>query len=599
MGRFGARNNLWLLGASAVLIGLAVGCALALLKRWPLRGAATVLPAPQRLSVPTAVAELPPGGAAGEPIEFSDVTPQSGVTFRHTHGGSGQLFIMETMSAGLALVDYDGDGLIDIYFPNGAPLRGSPPETSAHHALYRNLGAWRFEDVSERSGVACRAFGLGVTAGDYDNDGHADLYLSNFGPNVLYHNRGDGTFADVSSRAGVQRGTRVGAGVAMLDADCDGLLDLFVANYVRFAYETHKPRVIGGVPFYPGPLDHSPETNQLFLNRGDGTFVDASTQSGIARPSGTGMGVSCGDYDDDGDTDIYVANDEMANFLFANDGRGRFSEVAIPSGVAYDIAGIPQASMGVDFGDFDNDGLLDLYVTAYRNESATLYRNLGGGFFHDVTSLARAGEGTPSQVTWGCALVDLDNDGDRDLFIACGHTDQTIGQREPKASYLARSIVLRNLLAETGKARFVNVSDACGAGLQALRCARGAAFDDLDNDGDIDVVILNSRDRASLLRNMLIERGCRNHWLQIRLRGVKTNRDGIGARVRVRAGDLTLVDEVHSGRGYQSHWGSRLHFGLGPHQRVDRIEIRWIGGGVDVLEDVRADQLLVIAEGTR
>jgi hypothetical protein len=337
----------------------------------------------------------------------------------------------------------------------------------------------------------------------------------------------------------------------------------------------------------------------LFRNNGDGTFTDSSAASGVARHAGTGMGASACDYDNDGDTDVFVANDVMPSFLFRNDGQGSFEETAVPGGVAYNGQGMPLGSMGADFGDYDRDGWLDLYVTSYQNELATLYRNLGQGFLLDVTRMTGAGDGTLPYVTWGCGFVDLDNDGDRDLFVACGHTEPNIRHRDKNASCKARNLVLVNLLSETGKATFVNVSEQCGDGLEPERVGRGAAFDDLDNDGDVDVVILNLGAKPTVLRNMLHESGCPHHWLQVRLQGVKTNRDGVGARVAVVAGDLIQVDEVHSGRGYQSHWGSRLHFGLGERNRVDRIEVRWIGGGVDVLENVAVDKLLTITEGPR
>jgi hypothetical protein len=304
------------------------------------------------------------------------------------------------------------------------------------------------------------------------------------------------------------------------------------------------------------------------------------------------MGTVCGDVDDDGDTDIYVANDEMANFLYLNDGHGTFEEAGVFSGTAFDGTGAARGSMGADCGDFDNDGQLDLFVTAYQHEMATLYRNATGTFFQDVTRLTGAGEGTPANVTWGCCLADLDNDGDRDLFIACGHLDD----RNENTVYRAPNLVLKNLLVEEGEAKFMNISDRCGDGPRVRRSSRGAALDDLDNDGDLDVVVLNSRQRPTVLKNLLRERGCNNHWLQVQLRGTRASRDGVGARVRLVAGDLILIDEVHSGRSYQSHWGSRLHFGLGPHDRVDRIEVRWIGGGVDVRENVAADRLVQIRQ---
>lgn len=544
---------------------------------------------------PPAAASLPLTVATR--IQLRDVTAESGISFVHTDGSSGRFYTMEAMTGGLALFDYDGDGLLDIYFVNGAPLPGTQPGPEPRHALYRNLGNWRFADVSRETNTARTAFGMGICVGDYDNDGFPDVYLSNFGPNVLYHNNGDGTFRDVTAQAGVARGNRVGAGVCFLDMDGDGDLDLFVANYVQFSFASHRAAQIAGIPFYPGALDQLPETNVLYRNDGQGTFTDVSAASGIAAHAGTGMGVVACDYDDDGDTDIFVANDAMANFLFQNDGHGSFREVGIPSGVAYDAAGLPQASMGVDAGDYDNDGWLDLYVTAYQNEVATLYRNLGQGFFHDATRQAGAGTATRSHVTWGNGLVDLDNDGDRDLFIACGHTDEHAELRDPRATHRARSILLQNLLTETGRARFVDVSDRCGDGLQILRSSRGTGFDDLDNDGTVDVVVLNSRQVPTVLRNACRETGNANHWLQVVLRGVHANRDGVGARVRITAGDLIQIDEAHSGRGYQSHHGARLHFGLGARDHVDRLEVRWIGGGSDVVEHVGTDRTVTVIEG--
>jgi enediyne biosynthesis protein E4 len=528
---------------------------------------------------------------AESPIRFGDATGPSGISFTHTDGSSGRRYLVEAMSAGLATFDYDGDGLIDIYFVNGAPLPGmkwsGPPPKGA---LYRNQGRFRFADVTEKAGVGHTGFGLGIAAGDYDNDGWQDIYLSNFGPNVLYRNRGDGSFEDVTARAGVSRGNKVGAGVAFLDADGDGNLDLFAANYIRFSFEAHKLHRFKGVPIYPGPLDYSGESGNLFRNRGDGTFADVSRESRIAAHAGTGMGVTCADCDNDGRTDIFVANDVMQNFLFHNEGGGKFEECGVTAGVAFDPMGVPHGSMGVDAGDYDHDGRLDLVVTAYQREFTTLYRNLGDGFFGDVTASTGAGAGSFNHVKWGVGLVDFDNDGHRDLFIACGHVDDNVELRDDTASYRAHSVVLRN----TGNGHFVDVSEASGLSAIPKRSSRGVAFDDLDNDGRIDVVILNSRQAPTILRN---ESPPGNHWLQVQLRGVRTNRDGVGARVRVVAGDLVQIDEVHSGRGYQSHWGSRLHFGLGKHDRVDRVEVRWIGGGVDLFENVGVDRLVTLTEG--
>jgi hypothetical protein len=305
------------------------------------------------------------------------------------------------------------------------------------------------------------------------------------------------------------------------------------------------------------------------------------------------MGSICADYDGDGATDIFVANDVMGSFLFKNDGHGNFREVGETSGVAYDAGGSPHANMGVDCGDFDNDGRLDFLVTSFHREFPALYRNLGGGLFEDVTRLSGAGQGTLLHVKWGCALVDLDNDGRKDIFIGCGHMIDTVERTDDTASYAACPILLMN----AGGGRFVNRSDDSGDGMKVKMVARGVAFEDLDNDGDLDVIVLNARRGPTILRNMLNERGSKNHWLQLDLRGVKTNRDGVGARVKVVAGGLVQIDEVHSGRSYQSHFGSRLHFGLGKHDRVDRTEVHWIGGGVDVFENLTVDRLITLREG--
>jgi len=544
---------------------------------------------PSRQSAPPPKAVPPAPG----PIHLRDVTGQTGIAFRHTDGSSGRRYIVETVSAGLALFDYDGDGLIDIYFPNGAPLRGAPVERPPRHALYRNLGGFNFRDVTDEAGVACTGYGLGVTAGDYDDDGHPDLYLNNYGPNVLYRNHGNGKFSDVTGQAGVANGDKVGAGVSFLDVDRDGDLDLYVANYVDFSYDKHVLRTERGYPAYAGPWQFGPVPDTLFRNNGDGTFTDVSTESGVASAAGTGMGMVAADYDNDGDGDVFVVNDASRNFCFQNDGAGRFEEIGVVCGLAYDADGRGLGSMGVDCSDFDNDGRLDFFMTSYSGQMPVLYRNLGSGLFEDVTLTTGAGAGSYPHVKWGTGLVDFDNDGDRDLFIACGHLQDNIQLYDGTTAFEVKNL----LLANDGRGKFVNVSDQCGDGLAVELSSRGAAFDDLDNDGDVDVVILNSRARPTILRNMLAASGAKSHWLQLRLEGAKTNRDGVGARVRVVAGDLTQIDEVHSGRGYQSHWGSRLHFGLGPRTRADRIEVRWIGGGVDVLTDVGVDRHLTVTEG--
>jgi hypothetical protein len=523
------------------------------------------------------------------PIQLSDITKETGITFKHTDGSCGRYYIMETVSAGLALFDYDGDGDVDIYFLNGSPLLGKQSKVSPRNALYRNDGKGKFTDVTGKAGVGDTGYGLGVAVADYDNDGDLDIYLNNHGPNVMYRNKGDGTFVDVTKEAGVGNGHKVGAGTCFLDMDGDGDLDLYVANYLAFSSNTHARVQALTKLMYAIPRYYRPVPDTLYRNNGNGTFTDVSADSGVGAHAGWGMGIICGDYDNDDDTDVFIANDVWANYLFQNDGNGHFEEVGLVAGVAYDGGGQAQAGMGVDCGDYDNDGWLDFYLTDYQNEQSTLYKNLGIAMFEDVTFVTGAGAGTHNNVTWGNGFVDFDNDGKRDIFVACGHLQDNIEQFDDASTYHQENILLMN----TGDGKFVDVSNECGDGLKVKLSSRGAGFDDLDNDGDIDVVILNSRREPTILRN---DSANENHWIQIRLQGIKTNRDGVGARVKVVAGDLTQIDEVHSGRGYQSHYGTRLHFGLGKRDRIDRVEVRWIGGGVDVVKNVEVDQVLSITE---
>ncbi len=534
---------------------------------------------------------------AQAPIQLTDVTDDTGIAFTHTDGSSGQRYMIEPITAGVALFDYDRDGDIDIYFLNGSPLfrkslPGSKPEVAPRNALYRNDGGMKFTDVTDRAGVGDTGFGLGVAVGDYNNDGHLDLYLNNFGPNVLYRNNGNGTFTDVTEAADVGNGQRVGAGANFLDIDNDGDLDLFTANYIEFSLDLHRVyQHYTGHTVYPGPGDYTPTPDTLYRNNGDGTFTDISVQSGIADSSGPGMGTVCADLDDDGDIDIVVANDMKGNFLYQNDGTGKFEEAALFAGLAYDLGGKAQASMGIACADFDNDGRLDLHVTSYQFELASLYRNLGDGFFEDVTRITGVGAGTGADVTWGNGFVDFDNDGDRDIFIASGHVEPDVALYDDATSYMARNILMMN----TGDGKFVNVSDQAGDGMAAKYSSRGAAFDDLDGDGDMDVVILNSRREPTILRN---DSPGENHWIRIRLVDPRGNRDGVGARVKVVTGDVTQTDAVHSGQGYQSHFGMQPHFGLGKADHVDRIEVHWLGGTVDVLRNVSADRVLTITRSS-
>ena len=524
------------------------------------------------------------------PVVMHDVTDATGIDFVHTDGSCGQRYITETVTAGLATFDYDGDGLIDIYFLNGAPLKGADCPGPPKNALWRNLGGWRFANVTEEARVGDPGFGLGVAAADYDNDGDQDLYVNNYGPNVLYRNNGDGTFSDVTETAGVACGDRVGAGAAFLDVDADGLLDLYVANYVDFTYDNHVTHMNQGFVEYAGPRDYRPVPDVLYRNNGDGTFSDVSGDAGLTQHAGSGMGMVACDFDNDGDTDVFILNDVSGNFLLVNDGKGHFEEAGLLSGTAYNVYGDELGSMGVDCGDYDNDGLLDFLMTSYQGEYPVLYRNSGRGAFEDVTLASGVGEGAFPYVNWGVGLIDFDNDGHRDAFIANGHLQDQIDQYEETTAYEARNLLQRNL----GDGTFENVSDQCGNGLEPIRSSRGAAFDDLDNDGDVDAVVLNSRRAPTIIRN---DSPHTNHWLQIRLEGKTCNRDGVGSRVVVKAGSLVQSAEVHSGRGYQGHFGTRLHFGLGENNRIDRVDVHWLGGEPERFENLHVDRLFTLSQG--
>ncbi len=537
---------------------------------------------------------VPPG-----PIQFRDVTRESGIDFVHTDGSSGRRYIVETVASGMASFDYDGDGLIDIYFCNGAPLGGAPePDVAPQNRLYKNLGGFLFIDVTDEAGVGDPRYSLGATVGDYNEDGYPDLYVSNYGPNTMYANNGDGTFTRTEEEAGtaLPDPEKVGAGPAFFDFDDDGDLDLFVANYMKFSPSSHVEHQWKGVTIYSGPLKYPFYPSHLLRNEGDGSFTDVSQESGIQKSLGHGMGMVCSDIDDDGDLDVFVNNDgSPGNFLFRNEGNGQFVEVAAASGTAYSADGLALGSMGVDSGDFDNDGRLDFYVTAYQDQVSRLFRNRGGGLFEDVTRSIGAGMGTYNRVTWGCSFGDFDNDGWRDLFLACGHLIDNVIEVDDTTTYAQTPIVMRNVNGE----KFDNVSRSCGAGLQQPLVGRGASFDDFDNDGRVDVAILNSRRPAVLLAN---ESPTEGNWLQLSLIGRAKTRDAVGARVKVlsggaQSGSSQQVAEVQRGKGYQGHFGSRLQFGMGSHRHADRVEIKWPGGAVEVLENVPAGQLLTVVEG--
>ena len=521
-----------------------------------------------------------------------DVTEQAGITFHHTSGTLIQRYIVESMSGGTVFLDYDGDGWLDIYLLNGSRFEDPESGQIPKNALYRNNGDGTFTDVTERAGVGDTGWGMGCAVGDYDNDGNLDVYVTNYGPNVLYRNEGDGTFTNVAAEAGVDD-PRFGAGAGFGDFDNDGDLDLYAANYVVFDIE--DPPNYGrwcdykGFPVYCGPKGLEPEYDMLYWNNGDGTFTDVTERAGVDKIEGAyGMGVVLGDYDNDGFLDIYVANDSTPNFLYQNNGDGTFEEVGLISGVAYNEDGRTQAGMGTDMADYDNDGFMDIITATFADDTNTLYHNDGDGFFRDVTFVSGIGAESLRNLGYGPGFLDYDNDGHQDLFITNGHVyPQVDGHSDIR--YAQPNALFRNNRDGT----FVVVSDQAGPGLRVTKCSRGLAFGDYDNDGDVDVLIHNINDTPTLLRN---DGGNRNNHLSIRAIGTKANRSAIGVRVEVTSGGLTQIREVRSGSSYESQSDLRLHFGLGESEHVERIRIRWPGGGVDTIRDVPAGQFLMIEE---
>jgi hypothetical protein len=521
--------------------------------------------------------------------QFSDRTEQSGISFLHVRGSSGKKYMVETLGSGAGFLDYDQDGWLDLYLVNGASLPGHDAQPPPVNALYRNNGDGSFTDVTLAAGVGHPGYGMGCAVGDYDNDGHPDLYVTNFGADVLYRNNGDGTFTDVTRRSGV--GSELwGASAGFGDIDADGDLDLYVVNYVDFTLENHKrcgnPGL--GLPDYCHPQVYNGLPDVLFRNNGDGTFSDVTREAGVYAQEGKGLGVVFGDYDDDGDSDIYVANDSTPNFLWRNDGRGRFEEVGMLSGVALDEEGRAEAGMGVDFGDFDNDGDLDIFVTNLVLETNTLYLNLGNGFFEDAT--ARTGMAEPSlpYVGFGTGFFDYDNDSDLDVFIANGHILDTVDLLKGTVTYEQPNLLMRNQVG-----RFEDVSAQSGPHFAERRASRGAAFGDYDNDGDVDVLVTNSNRPPALLRN---DGGNQGRKLMVLAVGSRGNRDAIGARLWVTAGRRQMR-EVHGAYSYLSHSDLRVAFGIGGSATVEKLEIRWPGGPLESFANLAADQLIVIKQG--
>ena len=515
--------------------------------------------------------------------QFEDVTQKAGIDFQGSFGEKDLSSIQEGAGSGCAWIDYNNDGLLDLYVVNGRHIAGltdhsAPDGMNATNHLYRNNGDGTFTDVTAQAGVAGKGFGVGVTAGDFDNDGNEDLYVTNYNSAILYRNNGNGTFTDVTEKAGVQN-PHFGTGAAFVDYDRDGRLDLFVGNYLKF---DPNYRQYYTAQHYPGPLGYAPETNRLFHNNGDGTFTDVSQASGIASQPGRAMGMTVGDYDNDGWPDIYVANDTMPSFLYHNNHNGTFTDVASDLYVAYGQNGEASTAMGPIFGDYNNDGWQDLFVSDAHFHR--FYQNPGkaGGAFLDVTNASDVGAVSGQFAGWGDGFFDFDNDGWKDLFIVNGGMVWLV----PMPSSLLRN---------NGDGTFTDVSLHAGDFFREQIVGRGACFADYDNDGYIDAFVTTLGGKGILLHNTPPP-GKRNHWLTIKLVGTRSNRDGYGASLEAVAGSLRQFVQSTSESGYLSQSDPRPHFGLGPHTEVDTLTIRWPSGTVQTLKNIRADQILTVTE---
>jgi len=536
-------------------------------------------------------------------VSFINVAREAGLNAKTIYGGEHKnKYLLETTGCGVAFYDYDNDGWLDIFLVNGSRLEGFPKGEEPTSHLFKNNRDGTFTDVTLKAGVAHSGWGQGVCIGDYDNDGFEDLFVTYFGKNVLYHNNGDGTFTEVTDKAGVGgNGKRWNTGCAFVDYDRDGKLDLFVANYIDLDLATAPvpesgPCLYKSVMVACGPPGLNGGKNILFHNNGDGTFSDVSESSGILKANGTyGLGVLTGDFDNDGWPDIYVANDSTASALYQNKKNGKFEDIALEAGCALSADGKPQAGMGVSAADYDMDGNLDIVKTNFAGDTPSLYHNLGGASFEDTTFSAGLGAHT-QYLGWGCGFFDMENDGWPDILICNGHVYPEVEQLKTEAGYPQRKLLYRNMR----NGHFEDVSLRAGDGISVPVASRGCAFGDFDNDGDMDMVVNPVNDFPQLLR---CDSRSGNNWIKVRTIGVKSNRSGIGARIRCVTtvpGDSkphSQIDEVRSGGSYFSQNDLRVHFGLGKAAKVDLLEVRWPAGQLDSIKDVKPNQLVFVKEG--
>jgi hypothetical protein len=540
------------------------------------------------------------------PPIFRDAAAEVGLRFQHFTGATGEFFMPEIMGAGAALLDFDGDGDLDVFVLQGTFLDTSknlkdalfplPTSQRPGHRLFRNelvpKGRLELRDVTEEAGVGYEGYGMGVAVGDYDNDGDPDIYVTHFGSNFLFRNNGDGTFTDVTREAGVDD-PRWSTSAAFLDYDRDGYLDLFVANYVDFTVKGNKKCYSPtGERDYCTPAAYRPATDRLFRNLGNGKFADVTQAAGIGKADGPGLGVACADFNSDGWIDIYVANDGAANLLWINKGNGTFEEAALMAGAAYSMDGLARAGMGVAPGDFDNDGDDDLLVTNLAMEGSTLYRNHRGSF-SDVTAESGLARASFLSTGFGVGWFDYNNDGRLDLFTANGAVTIVEALRGSPYPYRQKNQLFRN----DGPARpLVDVSATAGPAFEQLQVGRGAAFGDIDNDGDLDILVSNNNGAVRLLLN---QAGARNHWLQVRLQGASDNRQGIGARVALlRRNQTPLWRHVHTDGSYLNAHDSRVHFGLGPDPNLQGVLVQWLGGSQEVFTGIQPDTVVTLRQHT-
>ena len=536
------------------------------------------------------------------PVRFTEIATSAGLTQPIIYGAiETKKYIIETNGCGVAFYDYDNDGWIDVFLLSGTRLEGFPAGAEPTNRLYHNNRNGTFTDVTKQSGLTHTGWASALCVGDYDNDGYDDLFVTYWGANVLYHNNGNGTFKDVTKQAGLAfNEVRWGSGCSFIDYDRDGKLDLFVANYLVFDLKTAPiPGVSAncnwkGIPVNCGPKGLPFARNRLYHNNGDGTFIDVSEISGISKVGARyPMSVAAADFNEDGWVDLYIACDSTASILYHNNHDSTFTDVALESGAAYNEDGNPQAGMGLGIGDYDRDGRLDIFKTHFADDTHVLYRNLGSKngvpMFEDATIVAGFGSAT-QYVSWGAGMPDLDNDGWPEIFYVTGSVYPEVEKYFKQYAYRGPRLLFHNL----GNRRFQNVTSQAGPAVNELHTSRGCAFGDFDNDGDVDILIMNMNEPPSLLRN---DYAGVNHWLKVKTVGVKSNRSGLGARVVVTAGADRQVQAVLSETSYYSHDDLRLHFGLGESRKADRVEVYWPSGQVDVLKDVTANQLITVREG--